>query len=1184
MQKRTHCSVAAEVFAFLVMLLSAGSACAKQGSPTRDLMLAVARCDVAPIPILVAQGADPNAALDPVKGEVGAPDSDFRFSTALTISVYCGNIDTTRALLSAGAKPKLMDLYFAIQLSQLEIARVLLDATTLADGEANTPIIPTLAMRNSLEVSTIFRQQMVSQILTGQKQDAKGGVTWEQMIAVPFVSDPADGIFLLLDSLVARGFRVDEPNDGKTAREIASTHGDVLLARGLASRGAVLPLGLTDQREREVQMVGAATNGNLAGVVLLLSEGVSPNATNLGGDYALPAAIARRNTEITAKLLDAGVDPKLFGSEQSSALSSAAKLDQAALIARLVDKGANANQCDGSGSFPLMSAARQGSAKAIAALLAHGASAGFVDPQRRTALHYLIDPEIKSLFSSSNRPITPAHLEAVRLLTAASLPLDSLDENGNSVLASNFGSEHPNLDLIQQLIDSGARATLADLDSAFASRSPGLLRTLLRKSPPPPLPESLLFHAASQLDEEPDLAVAILEYGVEIPTVASQQRELLREAARAPSESALGLLLARGLPLSIDTEGKALEAALYYGRPKSVVLLASRGANLQAKDWSGRTALHRFIADDARGSWPTRIQQMERAAITALVDAGFKLDAADNDGQTAGALAQAKPGTLAAFGQAVAAAGANSAGIHAAIRGGRLDEIRRLAGDHSLREARDTLGRTPLSFALQSQNWSAARILLRAGAVITLFATDAWQPSDTSFASERAISGAFAVRLLTPTLVAIPKDSSPSGLQAARQAYQTGRAMPFDDFTWRLKCEASATRCGDGILVAGNKSFFYDLLESSRFDRGAKASFGLVQRNIRSIHLSTNINLGSLGGPASFDFGEITFLLTGAVTIQSCNFAFENPSCSPGVRIHNPNVASGLSLLTDTGYEKLPIATLRYSQPNSASGSLAPDESIVLDRSAGPITLEIDEVRARVFALNVELERIEGESVDPLPLDPSVANRMKFYGRLAQLHARRSAMPSSTAERAADKTLASTINAVSAEAYFANYPTIVWALLRQQADVVANLDLQVRSIQNAVLAQATYTPGQIDALVAQIDAAMAIPTASNSDVLSTIRAELLRLRSSVDASGVAVNELRNTLFTDADLYIELYQALVLEYRQFVPSSALDTALDPNVRQAIAARISAREVLISDAAADGMGKALRVSFGLPDPLP
>lgn len=1159
-----------------------------QDNPTRELMLAATRGDATAIQSLVDRGADPNAGLNPENGEVGPADPETDFSSALTLSTFCGCIDVTNALIAAGAKPGETDLTLAIGLNQPEVARAMVEAMTFPGGTDELPFIPLLTRRMPAEVSAEFRGFMVRQILTGEVPEDASAMVWAKLFAVAWTRDPNDGIFKLLNALLARGFAIDVADDDlddtpRTAREMASRNGDILLARALAARGASLPQGWTAAREKEVQLVGAATHGNETGLVMLLGESVSPDASDTDGAYALAAALEGGNFDLAERLLDAGADPRHFGTEQPSPLVSAAKLDRGALVARLIQRGAAPDQLDGTGTFALRIAARAGATLAISELLARGASPTFTDAEGHTALHQLIEPdEVAWGTSPRNRPLNATHYEAVRLLAAAGLPLAALDAEKNSVLASNFGHDKVDLGLMRALLAAGAKPGVAELGRSLGFGDPALLRTLLRDRAPGPLPAGLLLQAAADIGQNADLTVALLEEGVELPVDTGQQQGLLVAAAGASSETALGLLLSRGLSLAVDPEGRALEAALSAGRPKIVKLLASRGANLIAVDFSGRTALHRFVADDARGARPSKIGAAQQAAITALIDAGFALSTPDRDGRSPGALAQAKPTTLVAFNQAIAAAGADATGIHAAVRAGRLDELRRLAGDPALRDSRDALERTPLSLALQSGNWPGARVLLRAGAAISLAPTQPWQPADTSFAGERSISGAFAVRLLSPTLVDIPSDLTPTGIEGVRQAYREGRTLPFADFIWRVRCEARAVTCGNGVTVSGNRKIFFDLLASVRVDRTDRTSFSFIQRNLRSIHLTGRIDLGSLGGPGNLDFGEVTFLLTGAVTIQPCIFAFEKPGCSPGVRIHNPNTDSGLSMLTDTGYEKLPTANLRYTQPGGTSGILAPDETIVLDRSAGPITLEMDEVRTRVFSLSAGVERIAGEAVDPLSADPSTANRMAFFARLAELGARRKDLPSNGAERAADKTLASTIAALSAEAWQAKYPTIVLALLRQQADVIANLDLQVRAIHNAVLAQATYTPAQIDALVAQIDAAIANPATGDVAVLRTIRAELIRLRASAAATGTAVNELRDTLHTDADLYIELFQALILEYRQYVPSSALDTTLDPVVRRAITARVSGREVLIDNAAAGGTGAALRTSFGLPEP--
>ena len=329
---------------------------------------------------------------------------------------------------------------------------------------------------------------------------------------------------------------------------------------------------------------------------------------DVNGGHALAAALDQSKIDIAHRLLDAGADPKRFGSEQASPLVSAARLDRAELVSRLLDKGALADQLDGSGRFALRAAAREGASSAIAQLLAHGASPGFTDAKQQTAIHGLIEPDEVPIFSSpKNRPLNAAHFEGVRLLAAAGLPLDARDGDGDSVLTSNFGHGRANMDLVHALLAAGARPGASDLGGAIELDDPALLRVLLARRNPGSLPTTLLLQAADHLESEPDLAVALLEDGVELPGDVYAQRQLLVEAARSAEETTLGILLSRGLPLAADPQGEALEAAMTNGRPKSVALLALRGADLRAKDSSGRTALHRMIAEDVRGNLVSRI-------------------------------------------------------------------------------------------------------------------------------------------------------------------------------------------------------------------------------------------------------------------------------------------------------------------------------------------------------------------------------------------------------------------------------------------------------------------------------------------------------------------------------------------------------------------------------------------------
>jgi ankyrin repeat protein len=1171
---------------YLLALVVSPAAAVAQDNPTLQLLHAATRGDAASIPTLVARGANPNAGLNSETGEVGTPDEDdLDVNSALTLSTYCGCPHVTRALVQAGANPMAQDIAIAIGFNQPEVARAMLPRFNPSPDRP--PFIALLPKRMPAEASAMFRSLLVRYILTGEAPgDADESMIWAQIFAIAYARDSNDPIFGLLSDLAVAGYDIEAEHDyeetNRTARDMASRRGDVLLARALSARGAALPSGWTVEREKEVQLAGAASAGHLPGVEMLLAEGVSPNSTSPNGRYALAEALEQGHFDIARRILAAGADPNLSARDQASPLVSAAKADQVAIAEVLLDKGAIPDRHDGNGQFALQAAARQGAVKMIELLLRRGATAQFRDAGGGTALHHLMKPSDDAPRAAPDRPVTPAHLETVRILVAAGLPLEAVNSQNQTVLGSNFRAGD-DLTLIEALLEVGAKAQDPDLETAIAQGNARLLRTLLPYARSPRLPVSLLQMAAVHLEHAPDIPVALLEHGVHLPTVEDEQLSLLADAAAAPTEVALGLLLTQGLPLAADSNNKALEAALTKGRSKNVALLASRGLDLTRQDMLGRTALHRVIANDVGGSSPSRLGPLQQASITALIDAGFPIDTRDSDGKTVVERATRKPSTLSAVNAAIGAAGASAQGLHGAIRRNELNKVRQLAANPTQREAADTLGRTPLGLALQLRNWPAARILLRAGASIAATSRSSWQPADIDFAGEPEIASAFAVRLLTGTLIDIPDDRTQPALLAARAAYRDNRSPVVDNFVWKLNCAATATTCGSGAFLAGNKKMVMDLIESRRFERGSAAHFGLIQRNLRSIHFSSDINLGSFGGTGHFDFGEITFFIGGKGTISSCPFSFDVPRCAPGVRIHNPNTSTGLRMLTDTGYEELPTANLRFIQANGISGEIPPGKEIILDRSVGPITLEMDEVKARVFALWVETERITGESVQPLPAEPTTQNRMNLYTRILRLLQQRKAQPAPGAEQAANKTIASTVAALSAEAYLSGYPKLVLELLRQQAQVVARLDLQVRQIQNAVLAQATYTPEQIDVLIAQIDTALSSPTTNDRAVLLEIRQQLVRLRASAEATGVAVNELRNTLFTDADFFIELYQALVLEYRQYVPSSEIQ-GLSTDERQAILRRVSGREVVITDDTAGGTGKTLRAAFGLPDPTP
>lgn len=589
------------------------------------------------------------------------------------------------------------------------------------------------------------------------------------------------------------------------------------------------------------------------------------------------------------------------------------------------------------------------------------------------------------------------------------------------------------------------------------------------------------------------------------------------------------------------------------------------------------SALHDFISSDASGDWSSRITSEHEAAITLLIDLGFNINLADDQSRTVTTLANRKPSTRDALDRAINAAGGSGEPIHAALRANDLVEVSRLARDPDMRDSRDNLGRTALTLALGSGNWPAALMLLRADALITIELANQWQRSDLDFAAVDQVRNAFAVRLLQDQLIDIPQDRADSNLLGVRQAYAASRRVEFPDMVWTVGCDRSP-HCSGAITASGNTRVFFDHVASHHTRRDDTTDYRLLQSNIRSIVLTPRVDGGT------WNLGEIEFTLGANLTIPGCTFSVAEPVCPPGLYIHNPNTMVSYRLRTQAGYERPPTATFEVAQQGGGGGTLAPGETMLVDRSAGPVTVTMGLVNAKVFSLSLNLEQYASEEVTPMQINPSSVQRIAFYSRLARLRRGQWQQPDSAEQEIAQKSALSTISALSAEAYLARVPSLVRQLLEQQAPDVAGLDLQLRQIRAAIEAQATYTPEQIDNEILTIDEVLqdATLSATGRATLQGIRSELVILRGVAASTGSAVNTVRETLFTETTRQIELYQALILELMQYLPSNELNGIIDNPTRTAIRSRLLPEDVVVTDEAFGPEAAAIRAAFGLPEP--
>ncbi|HET6604741.1 MAG TPA: ankyrin repeat domain-containing protein [Xanthomonadaceae bacterium] len=291
-------------------------------------------------------------------------------------------------------------------------------------------------------------------------------------------------------------------------------------------------------------------------------------------------------------------------------------------------------------------------------------------------------------------------------------------------------------------------------------------------------------------------ALALIDAGVDVQAPplpgARDQRTLAMLAAVLPDLSLLRRLIADGVDVNLRHHGLTpLLAATrdsYQGRPDAVATLLANGADPDAADRDGATALHHA----ARSTDPGVAAQ--------LLDAGATVDAVDRHGLTPLAAACASGNWRVAKFLLERGARPQPDGGAPVLLAAAASEDDDEAGTqlllrHKARvDARGALERTALMSASLHGNAGIARALLAAGAV-----ADACDGHGVTALMEAARSGANAV--LRALLVAAPDPDrrDHTGRTVLIIACQSAKA---DEETLRLLLDAGADpqlRCRDGL-------------------------------------------------------------------------------------------------------------------------------------------------------------------------------------------------------------------------------------------------------------------------------------------------------------------------------------------------------------------------------------------------
>jgi ankyrin repeat protein len=291
-------------------------------------------------------------------------------------------------------------------------------------------------------------------------------------------------------------------------------------------------------------------------VMLLLERGADPNLP--GPDPPIWAAIP--HPDVLKLLLDAGADSKVPG-----LLENAAWRDSVPSIQTLLDAGVDINGKNPDGKTALYVACEHDHEDVVELLLRKGADPNFPgpDPPIRAAIQYSnileLLLEAGADFKASGLLENAAwHNSTQSIKTLLDSGVDINDKNPDGKTALYVACEYDHEDVVGLLLERGADPNLPGPDPpiSVATRHPNILKLILDAGANPNTPGSL---------------------------------ELAAWHDSAPSAQHL---IAAGADVNAEHDGKtALRTACTWGHLEVVNVLLENGADVNAKDESGATAL-----------------------------------------------------------------------------------------------------------------------------------------------------------------------------------------------------------------------------------------------------------------------------------------------------------------------------------------------------------------------------------------------------------------------------------------------------------------------------------------------------------------------------------------------------------------------------------------------------------------
>ena len=305
----------------------------------------------------------------------------------------------------------------------------------------------------------------------------------------------------------------------------------------------------------------------------LLTDGVADvNASTNGGSTCLHFATHLGNEEITQLLLTYRADPNVKDTDGWSSLHSAVESGSTCVAKLLLDNEAQVNQMNNRGQTPLHLAVSSADEATTRLLLGYGANVNSADDPGR--------------WTSPHMAISNGWLPLCRLLLDNAADTKIADHNSCTVL--DYAVELGNKEAVLLLLEYGAGSG----ENTFRLKSATGHATL------------------EGVGED-------IKRKLNLQTL---KRDLHKAAFSGVEKDVIQLLKITPVPDLQDAVDSSLHMAAAGGSETIVVLLLDRGANVNSKGGSGRTALHQAAARDSRN-----ISQL-------LLNHGAQVDAEDVNG------------------------------------------------------------------------------------------------------------------------------------------------------------------------------------------------------------------------------------------------------------------------------------------------------------------------------------------------------------------------------------------------------------------------------------------------------------------------------------------------------------------------------------------------------------------------